>query len=128
MNTESGIHATVREFAKFGYLYLMNGEWDGQQIVPQEWIEQSRQPVSASVPWYGYHWWLKPALDRHAGSIVPDDILIAWGIYTQQVFVIPSERIVIVRIGNDANPNDDAWDEVEFLTLVLNSVIEPSRR
>ncbi|HUU45778.1 MAG TPA: serine hydrolase [Acidobacteriota bacterium] len=127
-HTGSGIHATAREYAKFGYLYLMDGAWDGRQVVPQEWIEESRQPVSAGVPWYGYHWWRKPALDGHAGSIVPDDIMIAWGIYTQQVFVIPGERMVIARIGNDASPDNDAWDEVEFLTMVLNSVIEPAGR
>jgi len=126
--TGSGIHATVREYAKFGYLYLMDGAWDGQQVVPHAWIEESRRPASDEILHYGYHWWLKPALGRDAGSVVPDSTMIAWGIYTQQVFVIPEANIVIVRVGNNNSPYDDAWDEVEFLTLVLNSILVPEHQ
>lgn len=121
-HTGSGIRATVREYGKFGYLYLMNGQWDGEQIVSSEWIAESTAPVSESIDWYGYHWWLKPALGEPTSSIVPSETYIAWGIYTQQIFVIPSKNIVIVRVGDDPG-GIAAWNEIRFLTLVLESII-----
>ncbi len=115
-----GIQGTVREFAKFGYLYLKKGKWDDQQIIPEPWIEESLQPVSDVVNFYGYQWWLRPALSGYENSIIPPNTFLAWGIYTQQIFVIPEEDLVIVRVAND--PGSEGWDEVEFLTLVLNSI------
>ncbi len=120
-HTGSGVRATVREYAKFGYLYLNRGRWDDEQIVSEAWVDESVQPVSNDVIHYGYQWWLKPALRGHEQSIVPSGTYIAWGIYTQQIFVIPEARIVIARVGNDPN----GWDEVRFLTLVLDAMVEP---
>jgi CubicO group peptidase (beta-lactamase class C family) len=79
------------------------------------------QPVSDAVRHYGYQWWLKPCLGWKDTSAIPDSTIIAWGIYTQQVFVIPEERIVIARLGNDI-PATDGWDEIDFLTLVMEAV------
>ena len=119
--TGFGIHATVREFAKFGYLYQNYGEWDGEQVVSRAWIEKSMQPVTERVHYYGYHWWRKSVFQGHDESNVPENTMIAWGIYTQQIFIMPDEEIVIVRVGNDPNPSEDDWKEIEFLTLVLQA-------
>lgn len=117
-----GILATVREYAKFGYLYLRRGEWEGQQIVPRQWVDESTAPARSSVYWYGYQWWRASALYGFENSIVPPGTIIAWGIFTQQIFVIPEEDIVIVRVGYDTDPDNDQWRELEFLTLVLNAI------
>ena len=122
--TAWGVQATAREFAKFGYLYLRKGRWDGQKIVSEHWIQESLKPVSDKITKYGYQWWLLPVFKDYETSNIPPNTFIAWGIYTQQIFVIPEEDIVIVRLGNDANPYDDEWREVEFLKLVLNSLQE----
>lgn len=114
-----GVNATVRDYAKFGYLYLNYGAWDGQQIVPRQWVEMSTAPARDGVSWYGFQWWLLPALRDYEGSAIPADTFIAWGIYTQQIFVIPSLDLLIVRVGRDANPQNDEWREVEFLERVL---------
>jgi CubicO group peptidase (beta-lactamase class C family) len=116
-----GIQATVREFAKFGYLYLKKGKWEDQQIVPDSWIKESLQPVSPEVNYYGYQWWLLPALSGYAESVIPPKTFLAWGIFTQQIFVIPEEDLVIVRVADD--PGSEEWDEVEFLELVLDSIL-----
>ena len=42
--------------ARFGYLYLNGGQWDGEQIIPKQWVEDS---VSPHTPGYGYQWWLR---------------------------------------------------------------------
>lgn len=120
--TAWGIQATAREFAKFGYLYLRKGRWDSQKIVSEHWIQESLQPVSDDITKYGYQWWLLPALGGYETSNIPSQTFLAWGIYTQQIFVMPEEDILIVRLGNDRNPYDDEWREVEFLKLVLNSL------
>jgi len=116
-----GIEATVREYAKFGYLYLKKGKWEDCQIVPEPWIKESLQPLSERVNFYGYQWWLLPVFTGYEESIIPKDTFLAWGIYTQQIFVIPEEDIIIVRVAND--PGSEEWDELEFLTLIINSVL-----
>jgi CubicO group peptidase (beta-lactamase class C family) len=42
--------------ARFGYLYLNNGEWDGEQVVPKSWVVDSISPHTLG---YGYQWWLR---------------------------------------------------------------------
>ncbi|MDH3890548.1 MAG: beta-lactamase family protein [candidate division Zixibacteria bacterium] len=123
-HTGSGVRATVREFAKFGYLYLNKGRWDKVQIVSAQWVNESVQPISNDLSHYGYHWWLKPVLSEHQNSIVPDSTFIAWGIYTQQIIVIPEERMVIVRVGNDPTTGRNDWSTTTFLTKVMESVID----
>ena len=47
-----GLSATPRAMAKFGYLYLSEGDWNGEQIIPAGWVE-----ASTAEPHYGYQWW-----------------------------------------------------------------------
>jgi CubicO group peptidase (beta-lactamase class C family) len=117
-----GIEATVREYAKFGYLYSKGGEWEDRQVVPRNWVYQSVQPVSENVNNYGYLWWLRPSLGGYDGSLIPDDTFFARGLFTQEIFVIPSKDLVIVRMANDLD--SDVWNEVDFLTIILESLLE----
>lgn len=120
--TAWGIQGTLREFAKFGYLYLKKGRWEDRQVVSREWVRKSGEPVSEDVKKYGYQWWRLPAMEGHASSRIPPDILIAWGIFTQQIFILPTQELLIVRLGQDPDPYHDEWREVEFLSLVLDSL------
>ena len=117
-----GIDATVREFAKFGYLYSKGGLWENRQIIPEEWVRESVQPASENITGYGYQWWLLATFSGWEESIVPRDTFIAIGLFEQQIFVIPSKELVIVRTANDLGSS--GWNELEFLTLVLESIIE----
>ena len=80
------------------------------------------QPASESIQKYGYQWWLLPAFSGWENSIVPRDTYIAIGLFEQQIFVIPSKELVIVRTANDLG--NSGWNELEFLTLVLESIVE----
>ena len=51
-----GLTMTPRDMARFGFLYLNRGRWDGQQIVPAAWIAESTAPNPND---YGYYWWLR---------------------------------------------------------------------
>jgi len=84
-----------RDMAKFGFLYLHNGSWDGQQIVPEAWVTQSRE--SATFPWsgtgYGYQWWKNLNLGTFE----------ARGLHNQWIIVDPENDLVIVFTASDFN-------------------------
>lgn len=102
----AGLNMTARDFAKLGELYRNKGQWNGRQIVPEEWVSasvsadaphlQPGQPILADHPLdlgYGYQWWL-PNGDRGEFSAI--------GIYNQLVYVDPSRGVTIVKLS--ANP------------------------
>ncbi|BBB31770.1 beta-lactamase [Thermotomaculum hydrothermale] len=120
--TAWGIGLTLRDYARFGLLYLHKGNWDGNQIVSREWVEKSTSPAYQNINWYGYSFWLMPVFSDYQNYNLPSDIYLAWGIHTQQIFVIPDYDIVAVRLGNDNDPEHDDWVETEFLKLVIDCV------
>jgi CubicO group peptidase (beta-lactamase class C family) len=126
-STAWGLHTTVRDYAKFGYLFLNKGRWEGQQIVPGQWVEKSTQTDTSVKMWgaYGYLWhvnlpyrlqWSKSPVP---GDSIPSDGYMAEGVLGQYIFIIPSKDILIVRVGNDRTGG--RW-VVEFLTMVLDSI------
>ncbi len=96
--------ATTRDWAKFGLLYLHNGNWNGEQILTSEWVKYVATPTNSSDGRYGAHFWL------NAGGHYPDipkDLFSANGFQGQFVFIIPSKDIVIVRTGLAEDPEFD---------------------
>ena len=100
-----GLNASLRDFARFGWLYLNRGSRNGRQIVPEAWMEASvtpdaphlmpgDDPNSSSRMGYGYQWWIP------AGS---DGDFTALGIYGQNIYVDPKHRLVIVK--NSVDPD-----------------------
>ena len=65
-DTEGGLYLSTHDLARIGYLFLRDGEWDGQQIVSEEWVRASTAPVVPDVApendrvdvGYGYQWWV----------------------------------------------------------------------
>jgi len=88
--------ATTRDWAKFGLLYLHEGNWNGEQLFDKSWAKYVATPTQGSKGDYGAHFWL------NAGGRYPDapkDIYSANGFQGQKVFIIPSLDLVIVRMG-----------------------------
>lgn len=83
-----GLQITPRDMAKFGYLYLHEGIWDGQQIVPTAWVQTSTSShVETEQTFsYGYQWWTYPKWGAYT----------ARGRYGQLIFVIPEYDMVVV--------------------------------
>jgi len=108
------VYTTARNFARFGYLFLRDGRWNDQQVVPEDWVKESVEPSQWENPSYGYYWWLLPFPD------VPKDMYMADGFQTKRIYVIPSLDIVAVRIGE----GDDAWDDNAFLKPIVEAVID----
>ncbi|WP_029036665.1 serine hydrolase domain-containing protein [Salinimicrobium xinjiangense] len=108
--------ATARDWAKFGLLYLNKGNWNGEQILTEDWVDYTVQPVEGSDGQYGAHFWL------NAGGIYPDvprDLFSANGFQGQHVFIIPSKDLVVVRFGLAEHPE---FDLNVFLREVINSI------
>ncbi len=116
--------ATAREWARFGQLYLQDGVWDGRRILPEGWVRFSTTPTPQSPDgMYGAHWWLrlKPELGgaTAAASRIPADAFHAVGHEAQMTTVIPSRRLVVVRLGLAVHI--DAWNHAAFIADVLGA-------
>jgi CubicO group peptidase (beta-lactamase class C family) len=97
-------YATARDFARFGLLYYNNGLWQGKQVLPKNWVKESIQPSDADkLKHYGYQFWLngydqKDPTKRWYPD-VPADMFFADGYGGQDVYIIPSEKLIVVRLG-----------------------------
>ena len=96
--------ATTRDWAKFGLLYLNNGNWNGEQIFSKNWVKYTTTPTNSSQGVYGAQFWLNSAC--HLPD-APNDLFFADGYQGQRVFIIPSKELVVVRMGiNASNLNE----------------------
>ncbi|MGH7518540.1 MAG: serine hydrolase domain-containing protein [Gemmatimonadales bacterium] len=118
----SQVYSTPRDLARFGLLYLNDGVWNGQRILPEGWVAFTVQPAPAHDPggrasaWgYGAHWWLLGRDPR-----VPADAYTTDGRRGQHVSVVPSRQLVVVRTGLDPEPN--GWDQAGFVADVLAAI------
>ena len=98
-----GLNATLRDYAKFGLLYLQNGRWNDNQIISKQWIEDSHstdgihlvpgERETSSNPWgYGYQWWV-PGF--------PNTDYTASGVYNQYIYIDPLSEIVIAKTSSN---------------------------
>ncbi len=115
----SYMYATARDWARFGLLYLQDGVWNGQRILPEGWVDYARTPTPPSQGEYGALWWLNRGSGEHKEwEGVPEDAYAAEGHDGQYVVVIPSRNMVVVRLGVSRG---GAWDEGAFLRAVLEA-------
>jgi len=103
-------YATTRDWARFGTLYLRDGVWNGEQLLPTGWVEYTRTPVPSSNGRYGAHFWTNAPPKYYKDA--PEDMFSANGYEGQRVFIIPSKDLVIVRLGLN--------ERVDFNSLIKN--------
>ncbi len=107
----ASVLASCRDHARLGYLYLHNGSWADQQVVPATWIAQTLSPSQPFNRAYGFLWWLNaetPAMDAmmepwdgRMTPAAPPDMFAARGFGNQFIDVIPSLDLIVVRFGSD---------------------------
>ena len=85
------INARANDFAKIGRLYLNNGNWNGKQIVPESWVNESTKidTTNGSKWYYQNQWWIT----NYKGNYM------AQGFLGQFIYVCPSKKLIIVRMG-----------------------------
>jgi CubicO group peptidase (beta-lactamase class C family) len=117
--------ATPRDWARFGLLYLQDGIWNGERILPEGWVKYTTTPTpQAPKGEYGALFWLNAGApgnpsDRLMPS-VPRDAFYARGFQEQRVFVVPSRKLVLVRFG--ATSDKSAWSDDAFVADVLTAL------
>lgn len=99
------LNATLRDYARFGRLFLNKGNWNGVQIVPEKWVLESvvpdqphLQPGKTDDGWgYQYQWWIPEESDGE---------FLACGVYGQYIYVNTNENLVIVKTSADPRMAD----------------------
>jgi CubicO group peptidase (beta-lactamase class C family) len=97
-DTEGGLYLTPRDLAKIGYLYLKDGVWDGQRLLPEGWVSASTRRQSNpggedGAMKYGYQWWVLPAKDGKPAAYA------GIGFGGQLLVVVPSLELIAVFTG-----------------------------
>ncbi len=116
----SYVHATARDYAKFGLLYLNSGLWEMRQLVPRDWARGAAQTTAASQGQYGALFWLNarnPQTGKYPVSDkLPEDVFFARGFGGQLIVIAPSQDAVIVMLnsfyGEESGPIVDLIADV----------------
>ena len=111
-------YGAARDWARFGLLHLWDGVWQGERILPDDWLEFISTPAPADKnKGYGGLWWLNRG-GQWKG--VPEDAIRASGHMGQYTMVIPSRDAVIVRLGPSPRGADGYF--TELVTRVLTAL------
>jgi len=104
----SGVRLRPRDMARFGYLYLRNGVWNGTQIIPETWVNASQQKHMARkyIPnsYYGYQFWVSNY-----------DTYSAVGYAGQWITIVPEHNLVVIFNNNFVEGNELQWNTPERL-------------
>ncbi|MBM3799706.1 MAG: serine hydrolase [Actinobacteria bacterium] len=109
----SYVYATARDFAKFGYLYLRDGEWDGARLLSREWVAGAKRQHAADPETnhgYGSHWWIWKSMSGVSAAL---------GYEGQRMIVDPRRDTVVVHLGKWVHDTQPLLDRL--LTDVLEA-------
>ncbi|MDH7944408.1 serine hydrolase [Pseudohongiella sp. SYSU M77423] len=114
----SYMYATPRDWAKIGLLYLQDGRWNGEQILPEGWVDYSVTPASsADQGQYGIQLWLNAgAPDDPADRPLPNlpaNTYYLSGFEGQNVVVVPDHDLIVVRMGVTTSGPRPIWQLTE---------------
>ena len=115
---------STRDLARFGQLYLQNGGWNGQQILPASWVRRSLMPYSDAGDRgaYGYMWWLARQGIAFPGCELPVGSFFAYGAGGHYCLVMPAlDAVVIHRVNTDiADRSVNRFQFGRLLDLLLS--------
>lgn len=120
------LNAQLRDYTRFGLLYLNDGERDGEQVVPAEWVEESttpqpphEEPGGSSESFgafeYGYKWWIPDGSDHE---------FLAVGVWGQYVYVDTDAEVVITKTSTDERFQENDDEVVELFRGITETVSE----
>jgi CubicO group peptidase (beta-lactamase class C family) len=126
--------STTRNMARFGLMALNKGKWNGSQVVNETYFTAATNTSQTINQAYGYLWWLNGKTSYHLpqsqlqlpGSIIPNgpaDMFMALGKNDQKIYVIPSKKMVVIRMGDAADTvnmalsdfDDVLWQKISAL-------------
>jgi CubicO group peptidase (beta-lactamase class C family) len=116
----SQVYTNARDLARLGLLYLNRGKWNGDQVLPETWVDFARTPAPAtrhSGRQYGGQWWLVP----DSRTDLPPDAYSTSGARGQYTLVVPSYDLVVVRRGLDWRQGARGLSQWDLLAQVLKA-------
>lgn len=139
--TFMGLDSSCRDMARFGWLFLNRGNWDGTQVVPSEWVKEATTSSQDLNQAYGYLWWLNhrgtlgnpamPTTGKEGGSRIgqmvegaPENAFFALGAGGQQIEVFPDQDVVAVRLAPVNVPKGSPGFEVGDLAKVVTEALQ----
>lgn len=114
----SYIYASARDYARLGLLYLQDGMYYGQRILPEGWVKYSTTAAAQSEGAYGSLFWLNR--NNHYPSL-PEDMYSSNGHEGQRLFIIPSKDLVVVVLGYSPKP-DNLMDFETLLGDIIHTI------
>ncbi len=114
----SYVYARTTDFARFGQLYLDNGQINGEQILPQDWTAYATTPAANSEGKYGAGFWLNQGGEY---ASLPRDIYSCRGHDGQYIIVIPSHQLVVTTLGYSPKKRNPI-DIERLLTDIISCV------
>jgi len=116
--------ASARDWAKLGQLYLNDGMAGSRRILPQGWVAYSHRSTLGSA--YGAGLWTNQSTDKNAFARVtrggmPADAYFASGHLGQRIYVLPSQKLVIVRMGVTHQPGFDIQGDLRLIRAVITA-------
>ena len=116
--------STTRSMARFGLMALNKGKWNGTQIINETYFNDATSTSQNINLSYGYLWWLNGKASYHLpqsqlqlnGSIIPtapNDMFMALGKNDQKIYVIPSKKMVVIRMGDAADSENLALSDFD---------------
>lgn len=120
MDNNSVYWSTTRSMARFGLLMYNKGTWDNNMILNETYCNEATNSSQSINLGYGYLWWLNGKSSYHLpqtqiqfnGSVIPtapNDMFMALGKNDQKIYVIPSKKMVVIRMGDVANPENPTF-------------------
>lgn len=130
-------HSNTKSMARFGLLALNKGKWNNEQLINESYFNESVSTSQTINPSYGYLWWLNgktsfmiPSEQTvYQGFLVPNapaDMYAAMGARDQRIYVIPSKKMVVVRMGEASDPenpnfavsgfDNELWGKINAVT------------
>jgi len=116
-NAHTGVGVSARELARFGYLALHHGVWNGQQIIPRWWMDLVTKSSQDLNPNYGYTWWVNTKGTQWPG--LPRDAFALSGYRSNRCYVIPSLDLVVARVGS----GPPAWNERGLIGGIVDTIV-----
>ncbi|KPD14096.1 serine hydrolase [Phaeobacter sp. 11ANDIMAR09] len=104
-----GLNITTRDYARFGLMIEQDGQYNGQQVVPADWIAASTTPSAPTKPGkigYGYQWWIPVGAE-------PGEFM-ARGVYGQYIYIDQARDVVIVSTAADRRFREKGVNEINI--------------
>jgi CubicO group peptidase (beta-lactamase class C family) len=113
-------YGSARDWARFGLLFLNDGVFAGDTILPKKWVDFMKTPAEPSSRKYAGSFWLQEPETENALIDAPDDIFFADGFLGQRIYIVPSKNLVAVRLGYGM----DNFSMNDFLREIIKTLPE----